>query len=168
MGLRELRSLACFRPGIAYYLDALYLAPTARLPSVNTMRSCRGPSFAMRADSGFETLPADAAEPTAQVCAHSYAYFGTHARTLVSIPGAAQELAEIVDGMYAAHSDVGSMGERDAGVVFQGQVSRPPYSARARARARARAQGDPLEATTVVLDTVALVAERRNGVSTHA
>ena len=65
----------------------------------------------------------------------------------------AEEMARIVDEYYAAtvsastsRNDLGSMGEKDPGVVFQGP-------------------GDPLEATRVVLDTVASVAERRNGVA---
>lgn len=50
----NLRILPCFRPGIAYYLDRLYLAPTNRSPAKKTMRDCRGPHFVMREGSGFE------------------------------------------------------------------------------------------------------------------
>ena len=63
--LASLRSLRSFRPGIAYVLDALYLAPTARSPAARTMRSCRGSRFA-RKDSGLAPLPASrAAQQTA-------------------------------------------------------------------------------------------------------
>jgi hypothetical protein len=104
-------------------------------PAAHSMRSCRGPGFAdplalpksrasqqLAVESGFEPLPIGAPEPSAQ------------------------ELASLVDEFYAARGagDLGSMGESDAGVVFQGE-------------------GDPLEATAVVLETVRLVAARRNG-----
>jgi hypothetical protein len=135
--LSTLRSLPSFRPGIAYVLDTLYLAPTVRSHAANSMRSCRGPSFAMRLalpksrDSGqlapeslFEPLPEGAPVPSAE------------------------ELARLVDEFYAAKGagDFGSMGELDGGVVFQGM-------------------GDPLMAMEVVLETVRLVAEKRNGLS---
>jgi hypothetical protein len=136
--LRTLRSLPSYRPGIAYVLDTLYLAPTARSRAANTMRSCRGPGFAddplalpisryslqLAVDSGFEPPPGGTPEPS---------------------PG---ELARLVDEFYAANGagDLGSMGELDGGVVFQGM-------------------GDPLMATEVVLETVRLVAEKRNGLS---
>lgn len=90
ISLATLQSLYSFRPGIAYVLDALYLAPTARSPAQRTMRSCRGAAFATKdaglaplpasraatttpsgtrltrtaKDSGFEQLPAGAAEPS--------------------------------------------------------------------------------------------------------
>ena len=48
VSLATLQSLYSFRPGIAYVLDALYLAPTARSPARRTMRSCRGAAFATR------------------------------------------------------------------------------------------------------------------------
>lgn len=131
------RSLLSYRPGIAYVLlDTLYLAPSTRSHAANSMRSCRGPEFLdpltlpksrdsqqLALESGFEPLPPGAPEPTAD------------------------ELACIVDEFYAAKlsGDLGSMGESDGGVVFQGD-------------------GDPLMATDVVLDTVSLVAEKRNGV----
>jgi hypothetical protein len=101
------------------------------------MRSCRGPGFvdplalpesrtsqALAADTGFEPLPTGAPEPSAE------------------------ELSSLVDEFYAAGGggDLGSMGESDAGVVFQGA-------------------GDPLEATAVVLETVRLVAQQRNGLT---
>ena len=104
-------------------------------PAAHSMRSCRGPGFAdplalpksrasqqLAEESGFEPLPKGAPKPSAQ------------------------ELASLVDEFYAARGagDLGSMGESDAGVVFQGE-------------------GDPLEATAVVLETVRLVAARRNG-----
>ena len=57
----------------------------------------------------------------------------------------ADALAAIVDGVYAACEDE-LVAMDEPGVVFQGQ-------------------GDPLEAASVVLDTVALVAERRHGVA---
>lgn len=137
-----LRSLPSFRPGIAYVIDkTLYLAPTARSPAANTMRSCRGPGFANRvsglaplpasrasletvADSGFVPLPAGALEPSAE------------------------ELATLVNELYAALSSgaTGGMGESDGGIVFQGE-------------------GDPLEAAAVVLETVGLVAQHRNGLA---
>eukprot|EP00579_Thalassiosira_antarctica_P008451 CAMPEP_0201901484 /NCGR_PEP_ID=MMETSP0902-20130614/54393_1 /ASSEMBLY_ACC=CAM_ASM_000551 /TAXON_ID=420261 /ORGANISM="Thalassiosira antarctica, Strain CCMP982" /LENGTH=256 /DNA_ID=CAMNT_0048435437 /DNA_START=24 /DNA_END=794 /DNA_ORIENTATION=+ len=139
--LNTLRSLLSHRPGIAYVLgDTLYLSPTVRSPAANTMRSCRGPSFesgiiaplpasrtsqhtATASESGFEPLPAGADDPTAE------------------------ELAALVDDFYAARTEsLGSMGENDGGVVFQGN-------------------GDPLAATNVVLETVRLVAERRNGIA---
>jgi hypothetical protein len=140
--LRALRSLTSFRPGIAYVLgDSLYLAPTSRSPAANTMRSCRGPNFASTnsglatsEESGFSALPTDAPEPSAH------------------------ELATLVDDFYAslASTDdsntnsntnpLGSMGEMDGGVVFQGN-------------------GDPLAATSVVIETVRLVAEQRNGIA---
>mmetsp|Transcript_14551 Transcript_14551/g.31627 ORF Transcript_14551/g.31627 Transcript_14551/m.31627 type:complete len:258 (-) Transcript_14551:408-1181(-) len=140
--LHTLRSLPSFRPGIAYVLDTLYLSPTVRSPAANTMRSCRGPSFASResgiaplptsrtsqntsiaADSGFEPLPVGAEDPTAE------------------------ELAALVDEFYASRTEsLGSMGENDGGVVFQGQ-------------------GDPLAAVDVVIETVRLVAQRRNGIA---
>ena len=63
--LATLRSLRSFRPGIAYVLDNLYLAPTARSPAARTMRSCRGAAFA-RTDAGLAPLPASrAAQQTA-------------------------------------------------------------------------------------------------------
>jgi len=76
-------------------------------------------------DTGFVPLPADASDD----------------------PNA-QELAALVDDYYAATTteNLGSMGENDGGVVFQGN-------------------GDPLAATDVVLDTVSLVAQRRNGIA---
>lgn len=138
--LRTLRSLPSYRPGIAYVLDTLYLAPTARSRAANTMRSCRGPVFAddppalpksredsrhLAVDSGFEPPPEGTPEPSAD------------------------ELARLVDEFYAAGGagdDLGSMGELDGGVVFQGM-------------------GDPLMATGVVLDTVRLVSEKRNGLT---
>mmetsp|Transcript_19853 Transcript_19853/g.39574 ORF Transcript_19853/g.39574 Transcript_19853/m.39574 type:complete len:274 (+) Transcript_19853:483-1304(+) len=58
-----LRSLYSFRPGIAYVLDALYLAPTARSPAQRTMRSCRGSAFAKK-DAGLAPLPASRAAQT--------------------------------------------------------------------------------------------------------
>lgn len=101
------------------------------------MRSCRGPGFAnpvalpesraaktLAVDSGFEPLPSGAPEPSAQ------------------------ELSALVDEFYSAGGggDLGSMGESDAGVIFQGD-------------------GDPLEAAPTVLETVRLVAEQRNGLA---
>ena len=101
------------------------------------MRSCRGPGFAdplalpasrtskaHAAETGFQPLPRGALEPSAQ------------------------ELASLVNEFYAAGGggDLGSMGETDAGVVFQGD-------------------GDPLEAAAIVLETVRLVAQERNGLS---
>lgn len=116
------------------------------------MRSCRGPTYSNRmehesngttiaaplpasrtsqdtatsVDTGFEPLPDDGAEdPTAD------------------------ELASLVDEFYAARTStesLGSMGESDGGVVFQGE-------------------GDPMSAAGVVVDTVRLVAERRNGIA---
>ena len=82
VSLDTLQSLSSFRPGIAYVLDSLYLAPTARSPAKNTMRSCRGAEFTKKdaglaplpasraakttaSDSGFEPLPANAEEPSA-------------------------------------------------------------------------------------------------------
>eukprot|EP01083_Nonionella_stella_P122585 368911_1 len=161
--IQTLRSLPSFRPGIAYVIDkSLYLAPSARSPAANTMRSCRGPTFSSRmteqresddgatsstiagsmsvlpasrtsqdtitaADTGFEPLPDDGAgDPTAD------------------------ELASLVDEFYAARTSMeeslGSMGESDGGVVFQGG-------------------GDPMSAANVVVDTVRLAAERRNGIA---
>ena len=58
-----LQSLYSFRPGIAYVLDALYLAPTARSPARRTMRSCRGAAFATK-DAGLAPLPASRAATT--------------------------------------------------------------------------------------------------------
>lgn len=88
------------------------------------MMGCRGPGFKMPQHAGFEDLPAGASEPTAE------------------------ELADLVDSFYAAAEggDIGSMGESDKGVVFQGK-------------------GDPLEAIDTVLETVSLVAERRNSLA---
>ena len=141
--MRRLQALPSFRPGIAYLLDTLYLAPTARSPAAYTMRSSRGPSFdrpdaglaplpasrtsrALATDSGFTLLPDGTPEPSAE------------------------ELAALVDEYYAAVTvdgdELGSMGEMDSGVVIQGE-------------------GDPLEAITVVLETIRLVAERRNGIA---
>lgn len=124
--MNQLKRLHAYRPGIAYVLDTLYLAPTARSPAARTMRDSRGPGFAMRTGSGFLDANAypSAQEPTAN------------------------ELASIVDAFYEAGlgGDLGSMGEKDRGVVFQGP-------------------GDPLEAVDVVLDTVATLSERRNGVA---
>ena len=61
-----LRSLPSFRPGIAYCLDALYLAPTPRSPAGRTMRSCRGAAFLSRKGAGLAPLPASrAAQQTA-------------------------------------------------------------------------------------------------------
>lgn len=79
--LKTLRSLGSFRPGIAYVLDTLYLAPTSRSPAARTMRSCRGSDFAapssglaplpasrssrsMATETGFVPLPEGAPEPT--------------------------------------------------------------------------------------------------------
>lgn len=62
--LATLQSLHSFRPGIAYVLDALYLAPTARSPCERTMRSCRGSTFAARQDAGMAPLPASRASKT--------------------------------------------------------------------------------------------------------
>lgn len=118
--MHALHALPAFRPGIAYFLDTLYLAPTHRSSAVNSMRSCRGPSFQMRADSGFEEI--------------------------VDPEPSAKELASIVDGVYSLSDNLGSMGEGDLGVVFQGQ-------------------GDPLEAHEVVLETVALVAANKNSIA---
>lgn len=150
--LKILRSLPSFRPGIAYVIDkSLYLAPSGRSPAANTMRSCRGPIFSSQVanesdginaspplpesrtsqnvvtaiDTGFEPLPDGAEDPTAN------------------------ELASLVDEYYAARTPIeslGSMGENDGGVVFQGE-------------------GDPMTAAEVVVDTVRLVAERRNGIA---
>ncbi|GMH79355.1 hypothetical protein TrST_g7864 [Triparma strigata] len=83
VSLSTLHSLPSFRPGIAYVLDALYLAPTSRSPCANTMRSCRGSTFARTAEglaplpksrvtktkveasgSGFVPLPKGSPEPT--------------------------------------------------------------------------------------------------------
>ena len=137
--LQTLRSLPSYRPGIAYVIDTLYLAPSVRSHAANSMRSCRGPGFVdplalpksrdnssqqlllASSESGFEALPPGAPAPTAE------------------------ELACLVDEFYAAKSagDLGSMGENDSGVVFQGD-------------------GDPLLTTDIVLKTVQLVAEKRN------
>ena len=129
--LKRLRALPSFRPGIAYVLDTLYLAPTARSPAAHTMRSVRGPRFAApdvglaplpksrtsqqtatSAGSGFEPLPAGAAEPSAE------------------------ELARLVDEFFAAAA---APPLATASVVWQGD-------------------GDPLEAASVVVDTVAACA----------
>jgi hypothetical protein len=135
--LRILRSTPSFRPGIAYVLDTLYLAPTARSRAMNSMRLCRGPGLAdplalptsrdsrqPAAESGFEPPPEGTPEPSAE------------------------ELARLVDEFYAVGGagHLGSMGELDGGVVFQGM-------------------GDPMMAAGVVLETVHLVAEKRNGLS---
>ena len=63
VSLATLQSLYSFRPGIAYVLDALYLAPTARSPARRTMRSCRGAAFATK-DAGLAPLPASRAATT--------------------------------------------------------------------------------------------------------
>ena len=63
ISLATLQSLYSFRPGIAYVLDALYLAPTARSPAQRTMRSCRGAAFATK-DAGLAPLPASRAATT--------------------------------------------------------------------------------------------------------
>ena len=63
ISLATLQSLYSFRPGIAYVLDALYLAPTARSPARRTMRSCRGAAFASK-DAGLAPLPASRAATT--------------------------------------------------------------------------------------------------------
>jgi len=116
-----LTKLPSYRVGIAYLLDTLYLAPSCRSPAQRTMRDSRGDGFEMRDGSGFQK-DLDP-EPTSQ------------------------ELSNIVNEYYdMVCGSLGSMGENDLGVVFQGP-------------------GDPLEACDVVLDTVALVKERRNGIS---
>ena len=100
-------------------LDTLYLAPTPRSPAERTMRDCRGENFAMRENSGFSEE--EFSEPTSS------------------------ELSNIVEEYYDEVSgSLGSMGENDLGVVFQGP-------------------GDPLEACDVVIDTVRSIS--RNGIS---
>ena len=114
-----LKNLKSYRKGIAYVLDTLYLAPTLRSPAERTMRDCRGENFAMRENSGFSEE--EFSEPTSS------------------------ELSNIVEEYYDEVSgSLGSMGENDLGVVFQGP-------------------GDPLEACDVVIDTVRSIS--RNGIS---
>ena len=56
----------------------------------------------------------------------------------------ATELVEVVDA-FCARDELGSMGELDGGVVFQGE-------------------GEPLLRLPVILDTIRRVAEKRNGI----
>lgn len=119
-GNKILSSLKSYRQGVAYILDGLYLAPTSRSPALRTMRDLRGSGFVMRRSSGFsdDTLTEEATST---------------------------ELSNIVNEFYKHKSDLGSMGENDKGVVFQGP-------------------GDPLMAYDVVLDTVKKVSEVRNAI----
>mmetsp|Transcript_48532 Transcript_48532/g.49327 ORF Transcript_48532/g.49327 Transcript_48532/m.49327 type:complete len:284 (+) Transcript_48532:42-893(+) len=159
--LRLLRSLPSYRPGIAYVLDrVLYLSPTVHSPAANTMRSCCGPRFASR-ESGLIPMSSDTIttaessgfEPLLPVKENDE----NNDDAQDDNDPTAEELATLVDDFYAAlaaaetekkkeeHS-FGSMGEKSGGVVFQGN-------------------GDPLAAVGVVVDTVRLVAERRNGIA---
>jgi len=111
--------------GFAYVLGGnLYLSLTNNLPMCETsLLKSRGPGFSMPADSGFYPLPDSSAEPSAQ------------------------DLAEIIKGAYDEVSNsLGSMGEKDAGIVFAGM-------------------GEPLTKLDVLLETVELVAKQRNGLS---
>ena len=144
--VRLLRSLPSFRPGIAYVNQGtLYLAPTTRSPVRKTLRSCRGPGFAA-IDT---TVIVPAARTSPQIGTVENSEFAT--LPLEAPELTAEELGRLVEEFYAARSDttttstssstnsLGSMGEQDGGVVFQGD-------------------GDPLLAIDVVLDTVRYVA----------
>ena len=146
MLLELLRSLPTYRPGIAYILsETLYLAPTACSPAARTMRSCRGPSFADPQDGGFAQLDPTrfasrsvAPLPASRESKSQQTADQTGFQPLA--PGEAEptaaELAALVDDFCTA------AGARSNGsVVFQGN-------------------GDPLEAASVVVDTVRLVAAR--------
>jgi len=160
--LRILRSLPSYRPGIAYVLDrVLYLSPTVHSPAANTMRSCCGPRFASR-ESGLIPMSSDTIttaessgfEPLLSMKENDD---DNNNDAQDDVDPTAEELATLVDDFYAAlaaaeteqkkeeHS-FGSMGEKSVGVVFQGN-------------------GDPLAAVGVVVDTVRLVAQRRNGIA---
>eukprot|EP00277_Geminigera_cryophila_P016973 CAMPEP_0179454158 /NCGR_PEP_ID=MMETSP0799-20121207/38002_1 /TAXON_ID=46947 /ORGANISM="Geminigera cryophila, Strain CCMP2564" /LENGTH=224 /DNA_ID=CAMNT_0021251717 /DNA_START=217 /DNA_END=891 /DNA_ORIENTATION=- len=105
-----------------------FAAPPADLPTTTAPLPASRSAHSLAADSAFEPLPAGALEPTAA------------------------ELAMLVNEFYStiasanSGGELGSMGERDLGVVFQGD-------------------GDPLECVGVVLETVGLVAQERNGIA---
>ena len=149
MLLETLRSLGSYRPGIAYIIsNTLYLAPSACSPAARTMRSCRGATFEDPQDGSFATLDPSrfssrsiAPLPASRVSQQTETADNTGFQPLA--PGDAEptaaELASLVDEFFSA---TGANGE----VVFQGN-------------------GDPLEAAAVVIDTVGLVAERRDCIS---
>lgn len=149
--LDTLRSLTAYRPGIAYILsNALYLAPTACSPAARTMRSCRGPSFADPQDGSYAQLdptrfssrsvaPLPASRASQQTSS-------TEATGFQPLPDGeaeptAAELAALVIEFFSAAGD-----DANGNVIFQGN-------------------GDPLEAADVVIDTVRLVAQERDGVA---
>lgn len=96
------------------------------VPLLPASRSSSSTEITNRKDSGFEPLPLHANEPSGE------------------------ELALLVDEFYASNvNSLGSMGESDTGVVFQGH-------------------GDPLatiNSVNVVIDTVRLLAQKRNGIA---
>lgn len=155
--LKTLRSLPSFRPGIAYVLDkSLYLAPTVRSPAANTMRSCRVPSLcSIRIDEQHESNRISIAPPSLPASRTSQNIVSAADTGFEPLPDGAEdptaeELASLVNEFYATRTAIGeslgAMGENDGGVVFQGE-------------------GDPMAAPDVVVDTVRLVAERRNGIA---
>ena len=111
--------LPCLERCIAYGVGSastLYLSVTNDLgPCGVSLAKTRGPSFVSPAG------PIIGDEPTAT------------------------ELVEVVDAFYIARDELGSMGELDGGVVFQGE-------------------GEPLLRLPVILDTIRRVAEKRNGI----
>mmetsp|Transcript_16084 Transcript_16084/g.38609 ORF Transcript_16084/g.38609 Transcript_16084/m.38609 type:complete len:264 (-) Transcript_16084:340-1131(-) len=146
--LQTLRLLPSFRPGMAYVIDkSLYLSPTARSPAEQSMRSCRGPCFVTNDDSTGNIAPLPASRTSQNTIAAADSGFEPLPKG--ADDPTAEELASLVDEFYTARTSIessGSMGENDGGVIFQGH-------------------GDPMAAADVVVDTVRLVAERRNGIA---
>ena len=147
--VHTLRSLPSFRPGIAYVLDTtLHLAPTVLSPiATNYLRSCRVPHVGQAESTGISSAP------TLHLCPSQSSTVDTDLGFEPLRDGSedptANELASLVDQFYAARTPIeslGSMGENDCGVVFQGE-------------------GDPMAAADVVVDTVRSVAELRNGIA---
>ena len=148
--LDTLRSLTAYRPGIAYILsNALYLAPTACSSAARTMRSCRGPTFADPQDGSYaqfdptrfssrSVAPLPASRASQQATSSDATVFQPLPNGDAE-PTAAELAALVIEFLSAA-------GEKNGNVVFQGN-------------------GDPLEAADVVIDTVRLVAQERDGVT---
>jgi len=128
------------------------------------MRSCCGPKFASRDSGLIPSSSSSSTNSTTQDTITTAESSGFEPLLPVNDDDhqkegdpTAEELANLVDDFYAAIATennkednslggMGSMGENDGGVVFQGN-------------------GDPLAAVDVVVETVRLVAQRRNGIA---